>query len=77
MPKDLNTQTHTHGGYTQRTLQTGHKDKMPGRQDKSRWTGVAQIVHLSAVLDFTLVNSPNSSCPYGLLQAKCQKWQLK
>lgn len=56
----------THRGHYRQ--ETGHKDKMPGRRGKSRLMGVAQIVHLYATLDFTLVNSPNSSSPYGLFR---------
>lgn len=57
MPKDLNTQKHTQGCYTQRTLQTGDEDKMPGRRGESRWTGIARVVHLLAMLDFTLLTA--------------------
>lgn len=73
MPKDLNTQKHTQGCYTQRTSQTGDEDKMPGRWGESRWTGIAWIVHLLAMLDFTLVNSANSSSPYGLFRPNARR----
>lgn len=53
--------TETRGCRGRYRQETGHK--VPGRQGESRWTGVAQIVHLLATPDFTLVNSPNSSPP--------------